>query len=82
MTDPSPFNRQPDDDRVGDQCSPKPFAPDIAKCHAKHAGFGDYVECLENGAVYCPFALHYGNSSFCRHPESAVIVARTGTGMT
>jgi hypothetical protein len=58
---------------------PKPERklPDPAICRAKHAGFGDYADCLVEYPYQCAYALHFGQDFFCQHPQRADIIART-----
>jgi hypothetical protein len=51
--------------------------PDPEICRAKHAGFGDYVDCQVPNPDRCIYALSFGGSYFCLHPERFEIVART-----
>ena len=37
-------------------------------CKAKDIGLDSYLECLEDDASRCEFALPFGNAYFCRCP--------------
>jgi len=50
--------------------------PDITTCRGK-GSFGDYVECLVPNPGCCDYALSFGYSYYCLHPQHAEIVART-----
>jgi hypothetical protein len=50
---------------------------DAAICRARHAGFGNYVDCLVDLPTECKYALSFGYGYFCKHPERDQIVART-----
>jgi len=51
--------------------------PDTAKCRAKKAGFGGYVDCLAEQSQNCSYALPFANGFLCRHPENLQIALRT-----
>lgn len=46
-------------------------------CRATSAGFGDYVDCLTQGAHLCRHALQLGGGYLCLHPERQKIVEET-----
>jgi hypothetical protein len=50
--------------------------PDLSRCRAKLAGFGDYVDCLVARPEYCRYALQFGDSHLCQHAERHNIAAR------
>lgn len=43
--------------------------PNLAACRAKFAGFGDYVDCLTECGYRCCYALDFGGTYLCFHPE-------------
>ena len=53
--------------------------PNLALCRARHAGFGDYVDCLVKHPERCRYALAFGEGHLCLHPERHQIVAHTIT---
>ena len=61
------------------QPGPKPTRklPDPAVCRARNLGNDDLFDCLISAPYECQYALHYGDSFFCRHPERKEIAART-----
>jgi hypothetical protein len=72
----------PPDPSNAENTSPAPAAvrrvpPDLARCRAQAAGFGDYADCLTPGGCNCEYALHFGVTYLCLHPERRQIVART-----
>jgi hypothetical protein len=56
---------------------PERKLPDPAICRAKHAGFGDYADCLVDAPFECRYVLGFGFHYHCLHPERAEIIART-----
>jgi len=56
---------------------PLRIEPNSDCCRAKPSGFGDYVDCLVDGAKRCRFALEFGSSALCRHPLRHQIALRT-----
>ena len=55
-------------------------APDLNKCQASMAGFGEYVDCLTAQPESCLHALPFGDGHLCQHPDRQNIVARTEAG--
>ena len=53
--------------------------PDLSRCNAKPAGFGDYVDCLVLKPESCLHALSFGDGHLCRHAERHQIAARSKT---
>lgn len=51
--------------------------PDLSRCNAKPAGFGDYVDCMVLKPEFCLHALSFGDGHLCRHPERHQIAARS-----
>jgi hypothetical protein len=57
--------------------APQRGEPDLSQCHAKPAGFGDYVDCMVLKPEVCLHALSFGDGHLCRHPERHQIAARS-----
>jgi hypothetical protein len=55
----------------------KKGVPDLNKCQAKLAGFGDYVDCLVAQPERCVYALVFGNGHLCRHADRQAIALKT-----
>ncbi len=51
--------------------------PDPSVCRAKHAGFGDFADCLVEHPTSCRYSLSFGDGHLCRHPQREEIVRRT-----
>lgn len=60
---------------------PKRELPDLDKCRAKWAGFGDYADCKVSRPEQCLYSLRFGDGHLCLHHQRAEIVARSiGSG--
>lgn len=57
--------------------APQRVEPDLSRCSAKPAGFGDYVDCMVLKPEVCLHALSFGDGHLCRHPERHQIAARS-----
>jgi hypothetical protein len=53
--------------------------PDPGICRAEDADLAGYAACLVSNPVGCRYALSFGFTFFCRHPERDQIVTRTAT---
>lgn len=51
--------------------------PDLERCRAKDAGFGNYVDCLTPCPERCLYSLVFGEGHLCLHPARHQIVSRT-----
>jgi hypothetical protein len=51
--------------------------PSTTSCRAKFAGFGDYVDCLTECGYRCCYALDFGGTYLCFHPERQSIAERS-----
>ena len=67
----------PKQDSIRSERRPERKLPDPAICRAKHAGFGDYADCLVDAPFECRYVLGFGFHYHCLHPERAEIIART-----
>ncbi|MGO8754676.1 MAG: hypothetical protein ACLQHK_05540 [Gallionellaceae bacterium] len=51
--------------------------PDICTCRANYSGIGDLFYCLNDMRGLCDYAMPFGDSFFCHHPQNIEIAARS-----
>jgi len=50
--------------------------PDMQICRATEL-IPDFANCLVEKPTTCPYAMSFGNSFLCKHPDHCTIVANT-----
>jgi len=73
-------DKKPNADITGSGTPPSATPPNRYNCRAKHAGFGNYVVCLEPPPHHCGYALSMGDEYLCLHPHSGQFAADTING--